>query len=229
MPRVGVALVSPHLFPPTLDWCFFLPAGINAIPYNTVDYTSDTHVRYSEAVSRVRRGWGGGGIYWHYTCQRHAPDNVLMWRLQLLLLYYLCIIISLNISSCSHIKHVNYCCIFDPTYIIYIYIHIYKWYLKIFMLHLIIVHHLFTLCSALYVCIYKYFILLLCIITFIIDYYYVLLHTPSHVWPEFTKLLSIIYWESYGERAHRHTYGFIILIKTSNTTVWKWNASDHRK
>ena len=36
----------------------FLPAGINAIPYNTVEYTSDTHVRYSEAVSRVRRGGG---------------------------------------------------------------------------------------------------------------------------------------------------------------------------
>ena len=35
-----------------------------------------------------------------------------------------------------------------------------------------------------------------CIITFNIDYcymYVLLLHTPSHVWPEFNKLLSIVY------------------------------------
>ena len=43
--------------------------------------------------------------------------------------------------------------------------------------------------------VFKYFILLLCIITFNIDYCYVLLHSPSHVWPEFIKLLSIVYWE----------------------------------
>ena len=44
--------------------------------------------------------------------------------------------------------------------------------------------------------VFKYFILLLCIITFNIDYcymYVLLLHTPSHVWPEFNKLLSIVY------------------------------------
>ena len=43
--------------------------------------------------------------------------------------------------------------------------------------------------------VFKYFILLLCIITFNIDYcymYVLLLHTPSHVWPEFNKLLSIV-------------------------------------
>ena len=44
--------------------------------------------------------------------------------------------------------------------------------------------------------VFKYFILLLCIITFNIDYcymYVLLLYTPSHVWPEFNKLLSIVY------------------------------------
>ena len=44
--------------------------------------------------------------------------------------------------------------------------------------------------------VFKYFILLLCIITFNIDYcymYVLLLHTPSYVWPEFNKLLSIVY------------------------------------
>ena len=44
--------------------------------------------------------------------------------------------------------------------------------------------------------VFKYFILLLCIITFNIDYcymYVLLLHTPSHVGPEFIKLLSIVY------------------------------------
>ena len=51
--------------------------------------------------------------------------------------------------------------------------------------------HIIVCIMLLYV--FKYFILLLCIITFNIDYCHVLLHTPSHVWPEFTKLLSIVY------------------------------------
>ena len=51
--------------------------------------------------------------------------------------------------------------------------------------------HIIFCIMLLYV--FKYFILLLCIITFNIDYCHVLLHTPSHVWPEFTKLLSIVY------------------------------------
>ena len=112
--------------------------------------------------------------------------------------------ISLNISCCSFIKQ----CIFDQTYIIYIYIYIYIyifiyiytciytyiWYLKnhyVTFNHCTSLPHIIFCIMFLYL--YKYFILLLCIITFNIDYCYVLLHTQSHVWPEFNKLLSIVY------------------------------------
>ena len=40
--------------------------------------------------------------------------------------------------------------------------------------------------------VFEYFILSLCFITLIIYFCHVLLHTPSHIWPEFNKLLSIV-------------------------------------
>ena len=75
------------------------------------------------------------------------------------------------------------------------YIDIYMVFKKIIMLHSIIVPHYLTLFLHYVSYVLKYFILLLCIITFNIDYcymYVLLLHTPSHVWPEFNKLLSIV-------------------------------------
>ena len=87
-----------------------------------------------------------------------------------------------------------------PILYIYIYLYIYTciytyiWYLKhhyVTFNHCTSLPHIIFCIMLLYV--FKYFILLLCIITFNIDYCHVLLHTPSHVWPEFTKLLSIVY------------------------------------
>ena len=68
--------------------------------------------------------------------------------------------------------------------------------------------------------VFEYFILLLCIITFTIDYCYVLLHTPSHVWPEFNKLLSIVslrtlrvlgFTQGRGARSLRHNDMIMII------------------
>ena len=82
---------------------------------------------------------------------------------------------------------------------IYTYIHVGLYRQKIIMLYLIILPHMFFCIIFLYA--FKYFILLLCIITFNIDYcymYVLLLHTPSHVWPEFNKQLSIVYCRIHG-------------------------------
>ena len=81
---------------------------------------------------------------------------------------------------------------------IYIFIHIYK-YIDIYMVSLCYIQSLYLTTSHYFLrhvsYVFKYFILLLCIITFNINYcymYVLLLHTPSHVWPEFNKLLSIV-------------------------------------
>ena len=64
----------------------------------------------------------------------------------------------------------------------YIYIHTYIWYLKnhyVTFNHCTSLPHIIFCIRFFYV--FEYFILLLCFITFIIDYCYALFHTPSHV------------------------------------------------
>ena len=83
---------------------------------------------------------------------------------------------------------------------IYTYIHVYRHIYGILKKSLCYIQSLYLTTSHYFLhyvsYVFKYFILLLCIITFNIDYcymYVLLLHTPSHVWPEFNKLLSIVY------------------------------------
>ena len=140
--------------------------------------------------------------YAQYQCLGHGAAT---GRLKLMLLYitvyHLIFHAVLLLNNVFLIKPILYIYVYIYIYIfihIYMYIDIFIWYLKkslcyIQSLYLTTSHYFLHYVSY----VFKYFILLLCIITFDIDYcymYVLLLHTPSHVWPEFNKLLSIVYW-----------------------------------
>ena len=116
--------------------------------------------------------------YAQYQCLGHGAAT---GRLKLMLLY-----ITVYHLIFHAVLLLNNVFLIKPILYIYIYIDIYRVFKKsvcyIQSLYLTTSHYFLHYVSY----VFKYFILLLCIITFNIAYcymYVLLLHTPSHVWP----------------------------------------------